>query len=106
MQFRRSVQTSIERLTSKGELTSEQVSAEVNFLSETLGNLRDAGQISNDAYLDAGTIQGGLSLVASLLDQGVANEEVDTQINQLSQKANRICSTHPDIDTKIESFRV
>ena len=99
------MQTSIDRLTSNGKLTSAAVSAEVNFLSETLGNLRDSGQISNDAYLDAGTIQGGLSFVASLIDQGVTIEEVDVQIIQLSERADRICTTHPEIDTKIESFR-
>ena len=105
MQFRQSMQTSMSRLTRNGELTSSIVSAEVDFLSETLGNLRDSGQITNDAYLDAGAIQGGLALVASLLDQGVTNDEVYAQINQLSQRASRICDTHPDIDNKIESFR-
>ena len=53
------------RLLSKGTPTSDIVSAEVIFLSEALGNLRDSGKISNEAYLDAGTIQGGLSIVAN-----------------------------------------
>ena len=57
-------------------LTSQIVSNEVAFLSETLGNLRDSGEISNDAYLDAGGIQGGLSLIASLLEQNVSDEEI------------------------------
>ena len=92
-------------ITSNGTPTSEHVNEEVEFLSEALGNLRDAGQISNDAYLDAGAIQGGLSLVASLLDQGAPTEEIDVQLSQLSERATRICSIHPEIDSQIESMR-
>ena len=61
------MRTSISRVTSNGTPTSDIVSAEVSFLSEVLGNLRDSGKISNEAYLDAGTIQGGLSIVANLM---------------------------------------
>ena len=50
------METSIGRLNSHSSLTSEMVSNEVEFLSETLGNLRDAGEISNDAYLDLSLI--------------------------------------------------
>ena len=99
------MQTSMGRITSSGTPTSELVSEEVDFLSEALGNLRDAGQISNDAYLDAGAIQGGLSLVASLLDQGAPTNEIEVQISQLSDRASRICSIHPEIDGQIESMR-
>lgn len=105
MQFRRCMQTSMARITINGTPTPIEVSDEVEFLSEALGNLRDSGQITNDAYLDAGAIQGGLSLVASLLEQGVSNEEADVQISQLSQRAETICAAHPDIDSQIESFR-
>lgn len=105
VQFRQSMQTSMGRIRNSGKPTSEIVSSEVEFLSEALGNLRDAGQISNDAYLDAGAIQGGLSLIASLLDQGVSIDEIDVQISQLSLRASRICSAHPEIDGQIESFR-
>ena len=93
------------RIVSNGTPTSVEVSNEVEFLSEALGNLRDAGQITNDAYLDAGAIQGGLSLVAGLLNQGVPADEIDDQITQLSERATRICATYPDIDNQIESFR-
>jgi len=99
------MQTSMGLITSNGTPTSEHVNEEVEFLSEALGNLRDAGQISNDAYLDAGAIQGGLSLVASLLDQGAPTEEIDVQLSQLSERATRICSIHPEIDSQIESMR-
>ncbi|MBJ35836.1 MAG: hypothetical protein CMB68_00365 [Euryarchaeota archaeon] len=99
------MRTSISRVTSNGTPTSDIVSAEVSFLSEVLGNLRDSGKISNEAYLDAGTIQGGLSIVANLIEQGAPSEEIENQISQLSSKASMICSSHPEIDQQIESFR-
>ena len=86
-------------------LTSQIVSNEVAFLSETLGNLRDSGEISNDAYLDAGGIQGGLSLIASLLEQNVSDEEIRVQLGQLADRARRISSNYPDMDKKIENHR-
>ena len=81
------------------------VSNEVEFLSETLGNLRDAGEISNDAYLDAGSIQGGLNLVASLLEQEVPDDEVIKQLEQLTERALRISDNYPQMDGKIEGCR-
>ena len=99
------METSIGRLNSHGSLTSEMVSNEVDFLSETLGNLRDAGEISNDAYLDAGSIQGGLNLVASLLEQDVPSDEVMKQLDQLTEKAMRISDNYPQMDGKIEGCR-
>ena len=82
-------------------LTSQIVSNEVAFLSETLGNLRDSGEISNDAYLDAGGIQGGLSLIASLLEQNVSDEEIRVQLGQLADRAKRISSNYPDMDLSL-----
>ncbi len=93
------------RLHTHDSLTSIIVSNEVEFLSETLGNLRDSGEISNDAYLDAGGIQGGLSLIASLLEQNVSDEEIQVQLEQLADRARRISSNYPDMDRKIENHR-
>ena len=81
------------------------VSNEVQFLSETLGNLRDAGEISNDAFLDAGSIQGGLNLVASLLEQEVSDYEIIMQLEQLTERAGRISDNYPQMDGKIEGCR-
>jgi len=86
-------------------LTSEIVSNEVEFLSETLGNLRDSGEISNDAYLEAGGIQGGLSLIASLIDQEVSDDEIQMQLDQLITRALRISTNYPEMDGKIENYR-
>ena len=99
------MKTSMNSLHTHDSLTSQIVSIEVEFLSETLGNLRDSGEISNDAYLDAGGIQGGLSLIASLLEQNVSDDEIRMQLEQLADRARRISSNYPDMDAKIEKFR-
>jgi len=93
------------RLHKHDSLTSQIVSNEVEFLSETLGNLRDSGEISNDAYLDAGGIQGGLSLIASLIDQEVSDDEIQMQLDRLITRALRISTNYPEMDGKIENYR-
>jgi len=99
------MKTSMNRLHEYELLTSQIVSNEVRFLSETLGNLRDSGEISNDAYLEAGSIQGGLSLIASLIDQEVSDNEIQMQLNQLISRALRISTNYPEMDQKIEGYR-
>ena len=99
------MKTSMNHLHKYDSLTSQIVSNEVEFLSETLGNLRDSGEISNDAYLEAGGIQGGLSLIASLIDQEVSNDEIQMQLDQLISKALRISTIYPEMDKKIENYR-
>ena len=99
------MKTSMNRLHEYELLTSQIVSNEVGFLSETLGNLRDSGEISNDAYLEAGSIQGGLSLIVSLIDQEVSDNEIQMQLDQLISRALRISTNYPEMDQKIEGYR-
>jgi len=86
-------------------MTHKTISNEVEFLSTTLETLRDSGEISNDAYLEAGSIQGGLSIISNLIAQGVSEEEVLVQLQHLQDRAERIHSNHPELDGKIEAVR-
>ena len=99
------MKTSMNRIHTHDSLTSQIVSEEVVFLSETLGNLRDSGEISNDAYLEAGGIQGGLALIASLIDQDVTDDEIQEGLDQLIARALRISANYPEMDQKIENYR-
>lgn len=99
------MKTSMNRLHTNDSLTSQIVAKEVVFLSETLGNLRDSGEISNDAYLEAGGIQGGLALIASLIDQDVSDDEIQEGLEQLVVRAFRISTNYPEMDEKIENYR-
>ena len=99
------MKTSMNRIHTHDSLTSQIVAEEVVFLSETLGNLRDSGEISNDAYLEAGGIQGGLALISSLIDQDVTDDEIQEGLDQLIVRALRISTNYPEMDEKIENYR-
>ena len=60
------MKTILERFEDINLLTVDILNLEVNFLKNTLEVLRVTSQISNDAFLDAGIIQGGLSLISNL----------------------------------------
>ena len=96
----------IEIVSSNKELTSKRVNLEVNYVSNTLELMRDARKISNDAYLDSGSIQGGLSVVSSLLEQDIPSEEISLLLDTLFQRAEILNSRYPELNKLIESYRV
>tara|TARA_B110000263_G_scaffold86462_1_gene75522 strand:- start:4434 stop:4691 length:258 start_codon:yes stop_codon:yes gene_type:complete len=83
-----------------GEIESER-----NFIRDTLEVLRATGEISNDAFLDAGTIQGGLSLLLNLLSHGIPEKEASGQLSSLKARAEVLNETYPDLDRKVENMR-
>jgi|TARA_B110000438_G_scaffold24510_2_gene22752 hypothetical protein len=95
----------IEIVSSNKELTSKRVNLEVNYVSNTLELMRDARKISNDAYLDSGSIQGGLSVVSSLLEQDIPSEEISLLLDTLFQRAEILNSRYPELNKLIESYR-
>jgi hypothetical protein len=86
-------------------LDNELVNSEVNYISSTLELMRDAQQISNDAYLDSGSIQGGLSVISSLLEQEISDSEIDSLLNTLFERAKILNSKYPKLNKLIESYR-
>ncbi|MGY8644733.1 MAG: hypothetical protein ACKVIE_01335 [Candidatus Poseidoniales archaeon] len=92
-------------VSSDRELTNELVNSEVIYVSQTLELMRDAKKISNDAYLDSGSIQGGLSVISSLLEQGVQKNEINLLLNTLLERAKALNSKYPELNGLIESYR-
>jgi|TARA_B110000914_G_C15358598_1_gene397381 hypothetical protein len=86
-------------------LDNELVNSEVNYISSTLELMRDAQQISNDAYLDSGSIQGGLSVISSLLEQGISDSEIDLLLNTLFERAKILDLKYPKLNKLVESYR-
>ena len=97
--------TSLGRFDNLGEASVGEIELERDFIRDSLEVLRGTGQISNDAFLDAGTIQGGLSLLLSLISQGISEEEATIQLNSLKQRANSLEEKYPGLDEKIEKIR-
>ena len=86
-------------------LTLEMVQEEVEFLQKTLENLRINGTISNDSYLDAGAVEGGLSMLANLIELGVSSDEVSEHLRQLHERAGRIDEAHPTLGPSVAASR-
>jgi len=97
--------TSLERFSNLGPTSTGQIESEIDFIRDTLEVLRATGEISNDAFLDAGTIQGGLSLLLNLLSQGISEDEASVQLDSLKHRAVAINQSYPNLDDKVESMR-
>ena len=97
--------TSIDNVTSQEICIPNQITQEVEFLSSTLSLLRDSEEISNDEFLEAGLIQGGLNLLSAMISNGAEAEELENQISSLKDRALSICERFPNLDEKIESKR-
>ena len=66
---------------------------------------RATNKISNDAFLDAGTIQGGLSLLLNLISQGISEDEAFSQLKGLKSRAHLLEKKYPGLDEKVENLR-
>ena len=84
----------------------EDVEQEMNYLRDTLEVLMVTKEISNDAFLEAGSIQGGLSVIINLVSNGISDEEANAQLQNLKSRANSLNEKYPGLDEKIESRRI
>ena len=64
-------------------------------MSLELASLRNSGEISNDAFLEAGVIQGGISVIANMLASGANNEEIKLHYQQIKDRAALIVTKYP-----------
>ena len=97
--------TSLAQFVNLDKSSIEGLNAELEYLRDTLEVLRATDEISNDAFLEAGSIQGGLSLIINLLSQGITGEEAHSQMNSLRGRAESLNQSYPGLDDKIESKR-
>ena len=79
--------------------------AEANFISKQLESLRYSGRITNDAYLDAGSIFGAFEMFANLIDMGVPQKEIFSQLKQQLERARKLEIKYPGLNQAIESGR-
>ncbi|MBK64056.1 MAG: hypothetical protein CMB47_00845 [Euryarchaeota archaeon] len=99
------METLIRRFGNLENIDSKVLEEEIVFLAKNLEILRITDKISNDAFLDAGMIQGGLSIISNLLSQGLKTQDVKGQLKRLEDKSIVLCSTYPELDQLIESMR-
>ena len=88
------------------DLTGQLIKEEIIFISNTLEMMRDAKEISNDAYLEYGSIQGGLSVISSLLEQGITDLEIDSLLNTLLERTKVLDEKYPYLNGILVSYRI
>ena len=99
------MKTLISRFEKLENIKSDVLDNEIIFLADTLEMLRITDEISNDAFLDAGMVQGGLSIISNLLTQGLQPEDVQNQIHRLKEKSIALSNLYPNLDQLIEDRR-
>ena len=86
-------------------LNGPRLKEEVAFLANRLEELRLNRRISNDAYLDAGAVQGAIALAANMADMGVSQQEVQQTLRSTLSRAKRLETKHPGLNWAVESGR-
>jgi len=97
--------STLDRIDSLGSSSLGMIEKQRDFVRDSLEVLRGTSQISNDAFLDAGTIQGGLSLLLNLISQGISEDEAFTQLEALKTRAQLLEEKYPGLDEKVENLR-
>ncbi len=97
--------STLDRIESLGNSSVRMIEEQRDFVRDSLEVLRATSKISNDAFLDAGTIQGGLSLLLNLISQGISEDEAFSQLEALKSRAHLLEEKYPGLDKKVENLR-
>ena len=87
----------IGRLLEQNRLTVETANEVAEDLSLELASLRNSGLISNDAFLEAGVIQGGISVLANMLGTSIDYSEIMLHFTQIRDRAATISTNYPEL---------
>ena len=80
LQVNQTMRTCVDQLMALSYLDAPRLKKESQYLSRQLDSLKYSGRITNDAYLDAGSIQGAFEMIANLIDMGVAQQEIFAKV--------------------------
>ncbi|MAJ01752.1 MAG: hypothetical protein CMA65_03270 [Euryarchaeota archaeon] len=99
------MRTCIDLLLALPHIDAPRMKGEVNYLAGRLEQLRVQRSITNEAYLDAGAVQGAIEMIANMVDMGVPQIEVQDQLRQQLHRAQRLETKHPGLNWAVESGR-
>jgi hypothetical protein len=99
------MRTCVDTLIALAHVDGPRVREEAQYIADRLDVLRQSGAISNDAYLDAGAIQGAFNMIGNLVEMGVPQKEIFGQLKQQLIRACHIEEKHPGLDSAVESGR-
>ena len=63
-----------------------------NTISERLVSAKDSGDISNDEFLSAGKIEGGLGIIIAMLENEASSEEIRIHVESIVERIHAISS--------------
>jgi hypothetical protein len=95
----------IDHLMALPHIAGPRIREEAEFIASRLEILRIHGEISNDAFLDAGAIQGAFTLIGNLVEMGIPQREIQQELRNTLARAKRLEEKHPGLDTAIENGR-
>ena len=84
-------------------VTADQIRSKIESLVDALDVLRQDGAITNDAYLDAGAIHGGLMMLSNLIEVGIDRTEVKSHMEDLISRAQRVEEVHPGLLASVDA---
>ena len=99
------MRTCVDQLMALSHIDGPRLKAEANLIARRLDSLRYSNKISNDAYLDAGSIFGAFEMFANLIDMGVSQKEIFSQLKQQLERARKLEIKYPGLNQAIESGR-
>jgi len=99
------MRTCLDRLIAQPHIDGPLVKSESEYVAQRLEVCRHEGVISNDAFLDAGAIQGALEMIANHIEMGVPQKEIHDLIRQQVGRAERLEEKHPGLDNAVEAGR-
>ena len=101
----RFMRTCVDQIISLPHIAGPRIRKESEYLSQQLETLRLNGTISNEAFLDAGAIQGAFELLGTLVEMGVSQKEIIQELRNTLDRAKRLEEKHPGLDFAVESGR-
>ena len=99
------MRTCLDRLIAQPHIDGPRVRDESEYVTSRLEQCRHDKIITNDAFLDAGVIQGALEMIANHIEMGISQKEIHELILQQIKRAQRIEEKHPGLDAALESGR-
>ena len=99
------MRTCIDHLIALPHIAGPRIREEAEFIANRLELLRLHGEITNDAFLDAGAIQGAFTLIGTLVEMGIPQQEIQQELRNTLERAKRLEEKHPGLDIAIENGR-
>ncbi len=99
------MRTCLDHLIAQAHLDATRIRIEAEYLSNRLEQAKSEGLISNQAFLDAGAVEGALEMIANHLDMGISQSEAQQLLREQMIRAQRIEDKHPGLDEVLENGR-